>query len=82
MKVSDDGKGIHLGIYIPISTQIPLPSRLPRNTEQSSLCYTVGICWLTILNVDTNAQEYVLYTSDFDLLLVVTAGVTGHPILK
>ena len=29
-----------------ILPQTPLPSRLPRNMEQSSLCYTVGPCWL------------------------------------
>ena len=27
-----------------------LPSRLPYNTEQSSLCYLVGPYWLSILN--------------------------------
>ena len=26
----------------------PLPPRLPYNIEQSSLCYTVGLCWLFI----------------------------------
>ena len=31
--------------------QIPLPSRLPHDIEPSSLCYTVGPCWLSILNV-------------------------------
>ena len=29
----------------------PLSSRLPHNTEHSSLCYTVGPCWLSILNI-------------------------------
>ena len=28
----------------------PLPSRLPYDMEQSSLRYTVGPCWLSILN--------------------------------
>ena len=28
----------------------PLPSRLPHNIEQSSRCYTVGPCWLSIWN--------------------------------
>ena len=31
--------------------QTPLPFRLAHNTEQSSLCYIVGSCWLSILNV-------------------------------
>ena len=29
----------------------PLPSRLPQNIEQSSMCSTVGPCWLFILNI-------------------------------
>ena len=28
-----------------------LPSRLPHNTEQSPMCYTVGPCWLSILTI-------------------------------
>ena len=30
--------------------QTPLPSRLPHNFEQSSLCGTVGPCWVSVLN--------------------------------
>ena len=39
-------------IYVHVSflLQILLPSSLPHNTEQSSLCYPVGPCWLPILN--------------------------------
>ena len=37
-------------IHVSILPQTPLPSRLPHNTEQSSMCYTVGPCWLSILN--------------------------------
>ena len=33
------------------SPQMPLPSRLPHNVEQSSLCYTVGPFLLPILNI-------------------------------
>ena len=29
----------------------PLLSRLPYKIEQSSLCYTVGPCWFSILNI-------------------------------
>ena len=36
----------HVSILFPIL----FPCRLLRNTEQSSLCYTVGLCWLYILN--------------------------------
>ena len=36
--------------HVSISPQTPLPSRLPDNIEQSSLCYTVGPFWLFVLN--------------------------------
>ena len=35
-------------IHVSILPQTPLPSRL-HNIEQSSMCYTVGTCWLYIL---------------------------------
>jgi len=35
-------------IHVSILPQTPLPSRLPHDIEQSSLCYTVGYCWLSI----------------------------------
>ena len=38
-------------IHVSILFQTLLPSRLPYNIEQSSLCYTVGLCWLSILNI-------------------------------
>ena len=38
-------------IHVSILPQTPLPSRLPYNTEQSSLCYIVGPCWVSILNI-------------------------------
>ena len=34
-------------IHVPILPQTPLPSRLSRNTEQSSMCCIVGPCWLS-----------------------------------
>ena len=34
-----------------ILSQTLLPSRLPHNIEPSSLCCTVGPCWLYILNI-------------------------------
>ena len=36
--------------HVSILPQTPLRSRLPQNIEQSSLCYTVGPCWLSTLN--------------------------------
>ena len=38
-------------IHIVILFQIILPFRLLQNIEESSLCYTVGPCWLSILNI-------------------------------
>ena len=38
-------------IHVSTLPQTPRPSRLLHNIEQSSLCYTVGPCWLSILNV-------------------------------
>ena len=37
--------------YISILFQILFPHRLLQNTEQSSLCYIVGPCWLSILYI-------------------------------
>ena len=36
-------------IHISILFQVLFPFRLLQNIEQSSLCYTVGPCWLSIL---------------------------------
>ena len=38
-------------VHVSILFQTPLPSRLPHNIEQSSMCCTVGPCWLSILNI-------------------------------
>ena len=38
-------------IDISLLIQTALPSRLSHGTEQSSMCSTVGPCWLTILNI-------------------------------
>ena len=42
----------HLCIHVFILPKTPLLSRLPHNIEQSSMCYTVGPYWLSILNID------------------------------
>ena len=41
-----------LHIHVPILFQILFPLRLLYNIEQSSLCYTEGLCWLSILNIN------------------------------
>ena len=44
-------KGTQPYIYMYLfSLKTPLPSRLPHNIEPSSICCTVGPCWLSILN--------------------------------
>ena len=51
MIVSGGQRDSAVHTHVSILPQIPLPSRLPHNTEQSSLCNTVGPCWLSILNI-------------------------------
>ena len=38
-------------IHVSIHHQTLLLSRLPHNIEQSSMCYSEGPCWLSILNI-------------------------------
>ena len=38
-------------IHISILFQILFPFRLLQSIKQSSLCYTAGPCWLSILNI-------------------------------
>ena len=40
--------------HVSILPRTLLPSRLPHHIEQSSLCYTVGPCWLPMLNIVVN----------------------------
>ena len=37
-------------IHVSIFPQTSLSSRLPHNIEQSSMCYRVGLYWLSVLN--------------------------------
>ena len=37
--------------HLSILPQTPLPSGLPHNNEQSSLCSTLGPCWVSTLNI-------------------------------
>jgi hypothetical protein len=59
-------------IHVSILPQTPLPSRLPYNIEQSSICYTVGPCWLFILFIfprfifKLRKHDYI-FTGDLDL---------------
>ena len=38
-------------IHVSVLFQILFPFRLLCNIEQGSLCCTVGLCWLSILNI-------------------------------
>ena len=38
-------------MHVSVLPQTPLPSRPAHHLEQSFLCYTVGPCWLSILNI-------------------------------
>ena len=45
------GRNSTTHMHVSILPQTPLPSRLPCNIEQGSLCCTVGPCWLCNLNI-------------------------------
>jgi len=67
-------------IHVSILPQTPLPSRLPYNIEQSSMCYTVGSCWLSILNIAVcTCPSQVLFDSLQPLDL---SGSSVHEILQ
>ena len=53
--VQQRDSAIHIHVFI--LPQTSLPSRLPDNIEQSSPCCTVGLCWLSILNI---AEHHIL----------------------
>ena len=38
-------------IHVSIFPKTPFPSRLSLNIEQSFLCYHLGLCWLSILDI-------------------------------
>ena len=44
-------RDLAIHVHVSILPQSPLPSRLPHNIKQSSIRYTVGPCWLSILNI-------------------------------
>ena len=46
----------------PFAPKTALPSRLPHNIEQSSIYYTVGPCWLSILNIVVCTWPYLFFT--------------------
>ena len=47
-----------LHIHVSILPETLLPSSLVHNIEQSSMCYTIGLCWLSILNITVYAWPF------------------------
>ena len=45
--LGDQRRDSAIHTHVSILPQAPLPSGLPHNIEQSSVCYTVGPCWLS-----------------------------------
>ena len=72
-------EGTHSAIHINVSSlpQTLLPSRLLHNIEQSSMCYTTGPCWLSILN--TVAALFVLKRSAWALWSVTNLVLLFYP---
>ena len=50
-------------IHVSILLQTPLPSSLPQNIEKSPMCYTVGPCWLSILNIANSISNSLIIPS-------------------
>ena len=46
-------------IHVSLLPQTPLTSQLPHNIDQSSLCYTICPCWLSILIIAVGTQHYI-----------------------
>ena len=65
----EQGKDSAIHIHGYILPQTPLPSRLPLNIKQSSMCCSVGLCWLSILN----AAVWDMSISKLILLEISTA---------
>ena len=63
-------------IHVSTLPQTPLPSRLPHHIEQSSLRYTVGPCWLSILNI---AVPYVTKRGVWRVQLLATQKSINRP---
>ena len=40
-------------VHVSILPQTPVPPRLPHNMERTSLCYTGGPCWFSIVDINS-----------------------------
>ena len=63
-------------IHVSILPQTPLPFRLQHHVELSSLCYTVGPCWLSVLNI---AVLYVTRRGGWRVQLLATQKSINRP---
>ena len=52
-------------IYMYLFFQVLFPYRLLQNIEYSSLCYTIGPCWLSILYIFVFALQFFSFSSGF-----------------
>ena len=52
-----------INIHVSILFKIFFPFSLLQNTEQSSLCYTAGLCWLCILNIAVYTHPVLRFPS-------------------
>ena len=74
-------------VHISILFQVLFPFRLLQSTEQSSLCYTVGPCWLAVLSMSIDTDNRFINTREitensfFSLLYCLTQNV-GTGVIK
>ena len=66
--VQQSDSAIH--IHVSILFQILFPFRLLHNIEQSSLCYTVGPCWFSILNIAVRGGIVKKFGTDMYICLL------------
>ena len=74
-----------LHTHVPILFQIIFPFKLLHNIEQSSLCYTVGPCWLSVLNIavrtcQSQTQKFLLSFGSYFTVLTHQTLVIKNPI--
>ena len=57
--------------HVSILFQLLFPFRLLHTIEQSSLCYTVGPCWLSILNIADTLYICPFQSPHLQILLIL-----------
>ena len=58
-------------IHVPILPQTPIPSRLPHDIEQGSMCYTVGPCWLSMTFPNSLKNNHDCFIFKFKICIFV-----------